>query len=173
VPVWYVRPAAGGQFGPADDTLVQQWAAEGRIGADAYVWRSGWPDWRRAVELPDRFPHLAGQPVVTAPLGQPTEYNNVADAPGGPGIAPADVSVATERYRKRKRRSARGQMLAAIVLIVLAVVLAGVLFWVIRQTTGETVPEGPAEAVAPVNAAPPAGEDAAEAVDDPAMDTET
>jgi len=46
--VWYVRPSAGGQYGPADGTIMRRWLAEGRVGTDALVWREGWPDWKSA-----------------------------------------------------------------------------------------------------------------------------
>lgn len=155
VPMWYIRPAVGGQFGPADDAMVQQWTAEGRIGADAYVWRTGWANWRLASEVPAHFPQLAGQTVAAAPLDLPNEYNIAAGAPGGPGAVPADVSVATARYQRRKQRSARGQLLAALVLIVLAAALAGVLFWVIQTTINEPEPTPPA-AAAPATTNSPA-----------------
>lgn len=54
--VWYVRPATGGQFGPADGKLFVQWLSEGRVAPEAYVWRDGWPDWQPAsVGLADFF----------------------------------------------------------------------------------------------------------------------
>jgi hypothetical protein len=46
--VWYVRPPTGGQFGPADGTIMRRWLNEGRVSADALVWREGWPDWKPA-----------------------------------------------------------------------------------------------------------------------------
>jgi hypothetical protein len=164
-PVWYVRPSVGGQFGPADDTLIRQWAAEGRVGAEAYVWRTGWPEWRRASELAEYFPHLA-QPVVAAAPHGPAGYNDASGVHGGSGSAPADVSVATARYQRRKQRSARSQLLAAVVLIVLAVALAVVLVWVVMKTgtaPPESVPE-PAPPNVPANNA-----DATEEPDEPTM----
>src|SRR5690606_33134305 len=58
-PVWYIRPASGGQFGPADEGLLRQWVAEGRVASDSYVWCTGWPDWKRMAELQHLFPSLA------------------------------------------------------------------------------------------------------------------
>ena len=37
--VWYVRPPTGGQFGPADGTIMRRWLNEGRVSAEALVWR--------------------------------------------------------------------------------------------------------------------------------------
>jgi len=48
---WYVRPPAGGQFGPADATLMRQWIGEGRVSGDSMVWREGWADWKKAGGL--------------------------------------------------------------------------------------------------------------------------
>jgi hypothetical protein len=47
---WYVRPAGGGQFGPVDGDVFQQWVSEGRVAADSWVWRSGWADWKSGRE---------------------------------------------------------------------------------------------------------------------------
>ncbi len=48
---WYVRPPTGGQFGPAKGELMQKWLDSGRVASDAFVWREGWADWRRASEV--------------------------------------------------------------------------------------------------------------------------
>jgi len=155
VPVWYVRPATGGQFGPADDTLVRQWAADGRVGADAYVWRTGWPNWRLASEAKDYFPHLA--PVTPQTPTLPSSPAEAAPTPTPAGQDPnqytkttettpssADVALTTARYQRRKQRAASGQMLAAVTLIVLALTLAGVLLAVLyyngRPSAEETTP---------------------------------
>lgn len=53
---WYVRPPSGGQFGPATEAVMRNWLAEGRLSADALVWREGWRDWREAVSV---FPQLS------------------------------------------------------------------------------------------------------------------
>ncbi|MEM9645480.1 MAG: DUF4339 domain-containing protein, partial [Planctomycetota bacterium] len=44
--VWYVRPADGGQYGPADGERLAQWIDEGRVATSSLVWRDGWPQWR-------------------------------------------------------------------------------------------------------------------------------
>lgn len=130
---WYIRPAGGGQYGPADDQLLQQWTSEGRVAADSYVWRTGWPDWRLVSEMPEYFPQLAGssQPAAATP---PSDYNGAAEPPAVEAPAESEASLATARYRRRKMQSARGQQLAAVLLILLTVVLAGVLAWVLLRT---------------------------------------
>ncbi|MCR4414412.1 MAG: DUF4339 domain-containing protein [Thermoguttaceae bacterium] len=54
--VWYVRPSAGGQYGPATREIMRVWLAEGRVGPDSLVWREGWRDWRLGSQV---FPQLA------------------------------------------------------------------------------------------------------------------
>jgi len=55
--IWYVRPASGGQYGPANGPTMAQWIQEGRVGSQTLVWRDGWPEWRLASDalasLPD------------------------------------------------------------------------------------------------------------------------
>jgi len=46
--VWYVRPTAGGQYGPATADIMRAWLAEGRVSGDTLVWREGWRDWQEA-----------------------------------------------------------------------------------------------------------------------------
>lgn len=138
-PMWYVRPAAGGQFGPAEDTLMQQWVAEGRVGAGDHLWRTGWPDWRRAAEAGEYFPQLAA-----------AARSEVSVAPAASEQSPVPTSLALARYQQRKRRAAQGQMLAAIVLIFLALVLAGVLIYVVMITSSEEpAPEAPTTTAQP------------------------
>ena len=144
---WYVRPAAGGQFGPADDNLIKQWVAEGRVGVDAHLWRTGWSDWRRAADLGDVFPQLAT--AAAAMVGPIPTVPSSAQAPAGqlpgevvPKVAPQrDVATVSARYQQRKRRARQSQFVAAIVLIVLALLLTGVLWYVIHITTQEQEPD--------------------------------
>ena len=53
--VWYVRPAGGGQFGPATSDIMRHWIDEGRVSPDSLVWREGWRDWKAASDV---FPTL-------------------------------------------------------------------------------------------------------------------
>jgi hypothetical protein len=73
--VWYVRPPSGGQFGPATGNIMRGWLAEGRVVADALVWREGWRDWREAGAV---FPQLSGggaipglEDVLAEPIAVP------------------------------------------------------------------------------------------------------
>lgn len=46
--VWYVRPPSGGQYGPADGSIMRRWLDEGRVSGDSLVWREGWNEWKTA-----------------------------------------------------------------------------------------------------------------------------
>jgi len=99
--VWYVRPPAGGQFGPASGDVMRRWIAEGRVSSDSMVWREGWPDWKNAS---DTFPSLGGE------TANPMAADPLADA------VPAGESSVSRDYRSRPRRS-NGSALAMVILL--------------------------------------------------------
>lgn len=92
---WYAAPpGATSQYGPASGDEFRAWMQEGRITADALIWRQDWADWKRADSV---FPQLetstaAGAPPV-APLGPatatplPTAAAAMPLAAGGPPVA--------------------------------------------------------------------------------------
>jgi hypothetical protein len=149
---WYVRPSAGGQYGPAEELLLRQWIAERRVDEGALVWCAGWPDWRRIGDIPGLLP--------AAPVVPPAGF----DTPAAEGPAPA--AVATARYIRRKKRSANSQLMAAGVLLLLALILGGVLLWVLNK---DPAPSNNPPAATPVEPVPPATDPPA---DDPAADAE-
>ncbi|QDU58828.1 hypothetical protein Pan181_50680 [Aeoliella mucimassa] len=128
-------------FGPADDQLIKQWTTEGRVGADSHVWRTGWPDWRLARDLPEYFPSLAGSAVPTPAVELPVGYNETPASEVARPTDPHDPAVVAARYQRRKRRSAASQQLAAVLLGVLVVVLAGVLVWVVVNANSDSKPD--------------------------------
>jgi hypothetical protein len=125
---WYIRPAAGGQFGPASTEVFQQWIAEGRVMADCWVWRTGWADWKSGSEA---LALLTGRP----PVGPATAMADAMDPLFDQGVLSAAGSVeagtAEARRREIRRRKQRTRaismilgMVALAVLVVLVVVLA-------------------------------------------------
>lgn len=159
---WYVRPAAGGQYGPADEALLRQWVAERRVDGTALVWCTGWPDWRKMSDLAHLFPGLSG-PVLPAGVSLPASE-------GGPASG-SPAAVATARYIRRKKKSANSQLIAAVVLLVLALVLGGVLLWVLNKDSAPSPsaapPTDPAVPTAPESTNAPAAD-----ADDPAAAAE-
>lgn len=70
--VWYVRPTAGGQYGPVDREIVRVWLSEGRIVGDTLVWREGWSDWKRGDEVFEiLIPVLNAPPVAVSTTPSP------------------------------------------------------------------------------------------------------
>src|SRR5487761_1124215 len=66
---WYaLPPGAANQYGPAKGEEFRVWMQEGRITADALVWRQDWPDWKRAGSV---FPKLEAAASVAAPVAAP------------------------------------------------------------------------------------------------------
>jgi len=104
--VWYVRPASGGQFGPAAGDVMRRWMAEGRVGTDSLVWREGWPDWKQATTV---FPHLGGGTGMTGGASETT------------GLGPSSLpSAGTSSSRSRPKKSSSGMALALVIILSLA-----------------------------------------------------
>ena len=134
--VWFVRPPAGGQFGPADETTLTRWIHEKRIVADTYLWREGWPKWRRAGDVSSSLPEPLSLPVATSvppvAIGIDHELASVKLAPGK-NPDPLSVERLGTKQRKTHRRPLRVQMVPALGLLLLVVILLGVLVWVINR----------------------------------------
>ena len=123
--VWYVRSTGGEQYGPADTETMRGWAAEGRVLHDSWVWRTGWPDWKRGVEalallnapITD-FPNIEAPPPAVTPQ---TDLTAPSDA------APIDVAAPnlrrTSRSRHRDRAKKITMALSALVVVLLLVLL--------------------------------------------------
>jgi hypothetical protein len=151
---WYVRPPAGGQYGPAQGNIMRQWIQERRVTPDSLVWREGWPDWKRADVT---FPSL-GAPAA-APQAAPIYPATVAHAapvampalPVGGHMAPAAAAVPVGgaelgfaepaasrpagRGAYRRRGSGQGRVVAITLLILLVAILAPVLIYVLMQNS--------------------------------------
>jgi hypothetical protein len=102
--IWYIRPASGGQYGPARGEIMRKWMGEGRVSADSLVWREGWDDWSTAADV---FPSLGAgiTPPVSAPAG-PASFTAAATSP----------TSTSATIRPRRRNSA---VLAVTVVSVL------------------------------------------------------
>jgi len=138
---WYVLPPGSiTKYGPAQGEMMRTWISEGRVAADALVWREGWSQWRMASSA---FPHLAfGATQVPekgpAPRSQPT-----APATSGNSAATVAVVLAVDEplslpgvdksvVRRPAARRARDQRnLAVKLLAALVVVLLPVLIYVL------------------------------------------
>jgi hypothetical protein len=127
--VWYVRPPTGGQFGPADGTIMRRWLNEGRVSADALVWREGWPEWKTAGPV---FPSLAGSDLLAPALAASAA---VADVD-------ADFTFAAARQAGGQPHGARahagpaGRNVALVATLVVLCVALLVALVVVLRTQG-------------------------------------
>lgn len=77
-PQWFVRPPAGGQYGPASGETIRTWITENRVTGSTLIWRDGWPQWRAAR---DSLPELAESKEHTLASNHPAHSNNSLDEP--------------------------------------------------------------------------------------------
>ncbi len=132
---WYVRPPSGGQYGPADGNLLQQWIAEGRVAATALIWRDGWAQWRAAdevlAEISDDLPRQP-EPVNSAPVDPaPVRPQNALPNPAPAAVTPAVVGQ-TGIGATRQGRSMR-RIFWITSLSIVAVILVGVLAYLVTR----------------------------------------
>ena len=124
--VWYLRPASGGQFGPATEEVFQQWVADGRIAADCWVWRTGWPDWKAGGEaLTLVTDHPPQEPAAAmAALDAPKIVDTAAAATP---IEPGSAEARRQAIKRRKQRMRAASAILAVVALVMLTVLVIVL----------------------------------------------
>ena len=154
---WHVRPAGGGQIGPATDAMFRAWIAEGRVTADSQIRRDDWADWKLARDAVGDLPiPLAAVPVATSPMpaaaipppmpAEGIEPSSIAQSLNVPvdesrptGTIPKpSTPLAAARYQLQRRKMQNTQLTLAIVMLVAVIVLAGVLVWVIRKSGNPT-----------------------------------
>jgi hypothetical protein len=126
--VWYVRPPAGGQFGPATADIMRRWLHEGRVPPEALVWREGWTDWKEAGPL---FSSKYA-PARTAPQAAPAPVSSVREPEQSILLLPTTVTGDSRLTQRLARRRSRSAMWAIVVCLGLAsVVLIAVLIYVL------------------------------------------
>lgn len=124
--VWYVRTAAGDQFGPASTEVMRGWVAEGRVAADCWAWRTGWPDWKSGGQA---ITFLNGPSPDVAPpdLSQPTPQATESTAATAPDPLPEPTSPTTVYRSTKRNRQERARkvtlFLGVIVLLLFAVLI--------------------------------------------------
>ncbi len=142
--VWYIRPATGGQFGPIDDVEMRVWIENGKVAADSYVWRAGWPDWLKAGEAPDELPASLAVTTLIEPNSKAVARDvlgEVVETPSRLVPVAASLDELAVLPITGVRRPRRQTPLFVTVLLVLAiVVLSGVLIWVIERSAGNEPP---------------------------------
>ncbi|HBJ36268.1 MAG TPA: hypothetical protein DDZ51_16260 [Planctomycetaceae bacterium] len=131
--LWYVRPPAGGQYGPASGEVLRSWIAENRVTASTLIWRDGWPQWRSARET---LPELAETTRLMLPTDNGVDSNDLFDDPlMAPSHATAPLlgvglsgvaAIGQQRSDRTQRRMLLvvGLAVLSIFLILTLVVLA-------------------------------------------------
>lgn len=131
--VWYVRPPSGGQFGPAESDLMQQWIGESRVVPGSLVWRDGWPQWRLAEEaFPEHFGNVKQTPSIDLESDLPAVSGGAA--PASANESKKKNEAASVGAAKRSRRKKQTQMIA--ILVGVSVLLIGTLIVVVILTGG-------------------------------------
>ena len=129
-PAWYVRPASGGQFGPATTDEFRQWVADGRVPRNAWVWRTGWADWKAGAEAVQTFAAEKSRTPPPVPQVAPTAAPAIVptvvahDWPPARNGASAAGRPVDAIYAARRRRRQMQQRLTVIMAVV-AVALLG------------------------------------------------
>lgn len=146
---WRIARPNGEQFGPTVPTVFAQWIVAGRITPDTLVWRTGWPDWRRAdspnANLPAPLPVAQASPPavpgVTLPPPLPPAPLVGSSAPT-PSVTPTATTASTNAYNARRRQQAKRRRMITVVLALVCVVLAGLLVFMMSSsdTSNETKP---------------------------------
>ncbi len=156
--VWYVRPASGGQFGPASGDLMRSWINEGRVGASSLVWRAGWSDWRPAAATFAQLASLAAPPGGGGAFDATLASTNGSTVPGASELPAAENLIGASRaaaakvpdavgpvlppvrHRKRERDA---NLLASVVLmgIILILVVVLVVVFMRNRTPTEEAPQ--------------------------------
>lgn len=151
--VWYVRPATGGQFGPASGEIMRAWISEGRVGASSLVWRAGWPEWRAASAVFPALGKLLVSPAASATVQavpQPA-IPTAAPVPGPAskqGIVSEVLPPVAHGHRKRRLRQQRTMIASGILLLIVLILMAVlVIVWQNQQSADDVTTE-PAEASA-------------------------
>lgn len=125
--LWHVRTSSGEQKGPATMSLVKTRIADGTIGRDTWVWKTGWLDWQRASDV---FPEL-GAVLEAVPIVRPKSFVEESVSIKTEPKLPNDPQV-TSMYRRRQRQKKDqiktltlflGGMIILLLIVMLVVLL--------------------------------------------------
>jgi hypothetical protein len=143
--LWYVAPPQGGQYGPADNKMLQSWIEEGRVSSDSMIWREGWPDWRSATTVM-RLPSSSPPPPAPTTSTQSPGKNEAQPAKGDVHHAThSESSVKSEksaskydalpsmRYQRARNRSRTLGIILIASLGIISIVLVVVLIIVLQN----------------------------------------
>ena len=123
---WYVRPATGGQFGPAAPEVMRTWLLEGRVGTDSMIWRDGWDRWKDAGML---FPFLkqTSSPSAKAPTPSPIPSSTEVAVDMAQLISPGTQAGSTPSDTLRPTGSKTKSRISLFLVITLVMAIIGLL----------------------------------------------
>ncbi len=123
---WHVRPAAGGQYGPAPAETMGQWLIEGRVARDALVWRDDWSEWLSAEQAFSDYFVIEPTAIDSRTAISATESPGSNTAVAQPLLTTAGRSRLERKHKKRQRYIVIVSILTVLfiaLLVALAVVL--------------------------------------------------
>ncbi len=109
---WFVRPPSGGQFGPAPGSVLRNWMAEGRVTEESYIWREGWPEWRKADQV----------------FGPFVSTSATAAGDSIPEIVTYTATTSTSELYRRKKSTKMTVTIVALLGLACAVLFAALLY---------------------------------------------
>ena len=93
---WYIRPAGGDEYGPADNVLLRVWVNEHRIGAAPELRRDDWLQWKSASAI---FIDFSGKPTSDVSSNSTSETTGTAFTNGQtPTTYEEDVDLGDEEF---------------------------------------------------------------------------
>ena len=121
--IWHVRPASGGQYGPAPAEVFTQWLIEGRVDQQALVWRDDWPDWQPAHSVFPEFYQPAAETKPKPTAGSPPVPVPPV-APPNPATPATTADVANPRRDRRRRQRQRNILIVSVLVVLFLGLLA-------------------------------------------------
>jgi hypothetical protein len=134
---WYVRPPSGGQYGPADQQLLQLWILENRVTGDSLLWREGQTQWiPSATLLPELYSNeslsQSDEPIDHPTRNEPTkpkpDTSFTIARPASAVSSASTANLAAQRKIRKRRQQWIAISILAIVSLGLCAGLLAVLF---------------------------------------------
>ena len=134
--MWYVRPPAGGRYGPADGPTILSWIGEGRVTPDTLLWREPWSQWKECrdiVPMPDEpaKPQPTGTPSVAQPQaisGSPAAVSTTKATGGSSSPYDPDSYLGAKKRQKAKRRATLIAVLVAVSFVLIVALIVAMLW---------------------------------------------
>jgi hypothetical protein len=133
---WYVRPPSGGQYGPADQQLLQLWILENRVTSDSLLWREGQAQWiPSATLLPELYSNESlpsdetfGDQAHNEPTKLKPDTSFTVARPKTAVSLASTANLAAQRKIRKRRQQWIAISILAIVSLCLCAGLIAVLF---------------------------------------------